>query len=139
MKTNVLNFFFLRIPLAISLLGHGLVRLPKLRTFSGWMITSMEKSILPVSLVIPFSYALPFIEALTGLCLLIGFRIRYTLYTGLVLMSILILGSSAIENWQAIEAQLIHAIYFGLLLWWYDKHSYQGSLSNSPENSHPSL
>lgn len=124
MDTKKTNFFFLRLPLAISLLGHGLVRLPKLQAFSEWMVGSMEKSVLPAALVTPFSYALPVIEAIVGLFLLIGFQVRYTLYAGLVLMSILILGSSSIENWGAIEAQLIHAAYFGVLLWWYERYSF---------------
>jgi hypothetical protein len=34
MKDFKTAFFFLRLPVAISLLGHGLVRLPKLQTFS---------------------------------------------------------------------------------------------------------
>ncbi|WP_036602355.1 MauE/DoxX family redox-associated membrane protein [Olivibacter sitiensis] len=121
MDTKKLNFFFLRLPLAISLLGHGLVRLPKLQAFSEWMVGSMEKSVLPAALVTPFSYALPIIEAAIGLLLLIGFQLRYTFYAGLALMSILILGSSSIENWGAIEAQLIHAVYFAVLLWWHEK------------------
>lgn len=122
MNTQKLNFFFLRLPLAISFLGHGLVRLPKLNIFSNWMVDSMEKSVLPSFLVVPFSYALPFAEALIGILLLIGIKIRYTLYGGIALISTLILGSSSIENWGAIEAQLIHAIYLGFLLWWYDRN-----------------
>lgn len=122
MTTNKLNFFFFRLPLAVSLLGHGLVRLPKLHAFSEWMVSSMEKSVLPVVLITPFSYILPVVEAAIGILLLVGFQVKYTLYAGLTLMGILVLGSSSIENWGAIEAQLIHAIYFGVLLWWYEKH-----------------
>lgn len=80
MKDFKTAFFFLRLPLAISLLGHGLVRLPKLQTFSNWMVTSMEKSAIPTTLLIPFSYALPIIEAALGILLLIGFKIKYMLY-----------------------------------------------------------
>ncbi|PZP49358.1 MAG: DoxX family protein [Pseudopedobacter saltans] len=119
MKDFKTAFFFLRLPVAVSLAGHGLVRLPKLATFSNWMVTSMEKSILPKVLVLPFSYVLPFLEALIGLALLFGFQTKYTLFAGLTLMSVLILGSCSIENWSAIEAQLIHAAYlFGLYLIW---------------------
>ncbi len=116
------SFFFLRLPVAVSLAGHGLVRLPKLTTFSNWMVTSMEKSILPNALIVPFSYVLPFAEAIIGLALLIGFQTRYTLFTGMVLMSILILGSCSIENWSAIESQLLHAIYLFGLYWLWDKN-----------------
>lgn len=116
MKNNQLLYFFLRLPISVSLLGHGLVRLPKLSSFSNWMVETMEKSFIPKGLIIPFSYALPVSEAVIGLLLLIGFRTRYTIYAGLALMSILILGSSSIENWSAIEAQLLHSFYLIVLL-----------------------
>ncbi|WP_333852347.1 DoxX family membrane protein [Epilithonimonas sp.] len=122
MKDFKTTYFFLRLPIAISLLGHGLVRLPKLEMFSNWMVTSMEKSAIPSFMIIPFSYFLPIAEFLIGLLLLIGFKTKYTIYSGLVLMSILILGSASIENWSAIEAQLLHSVYLGGLLWFYEKY-----------------
>lgn len=122
MKDFKTTYFFLRLPIAISLLGHGLVRLPKLEMFSNWMVTSMEKSAIPSFLIVPFSYILPIVEFLIGLSLLIGFQTKYTIYSGLVLMSILILGSASIENWSAIEAQLLHSVYLGGLLWFYEKY-----------------
>jgi len=122
MKDFKTTYFFLRLPIAISLLGHGLVRLPKLKTFSNWMVTSMEKSVIPSFMIVPFSYILPIVEFLIGLLLLIGFQTKYTIYSGLALMSILILGSASIENWSAIEAQLLHSVYLGGLLWFYEKY-----------------
>jgi thiosulfate dehydrogenase [quinone] large subunit len=123
MMTNFKStFFFLRLPLAVSMLGHGLVRLPKLAGFNQWMRESMQKSFLPESIITPFSYVLPFAEAIIGLLLLIGVFFRYTCYAGLTLMAVLILGSASIENWSAIEAQLIHSVLFGVLLWWYEKY-----------------
>lgn len=119
MKTT---FFFLRLPVAISLAGHGLVRLPKLAAFSDWMMSSMEKSLIPQALILPFSYALPILEAVVGLALLIGFQIRYSLFAALGIMSVLILGSCSIENWGAVEAQLVHSLYLGFLVWYYDKN-----------------
>jgi len=122
MKDFKTTYFFLRLPIAISLVGHGLVRLPKLEMFSNWMITSMEKSAIPSFLIVPFSYILPIVEFLIGLLLLIGFQTKYTIYSGLVLMSLLMLGSASIENWSAIEAQLLHSAYLGGLLWFYEKY-----------------
>ncbi|UQB68572.1 DoxX family membrane protein [Epilithonimonas zeae] len=122
MKDFKTTYFFLRLPIAISLLGHGLVRLPKLAIFSNWMLTTMEKSAIPSFLIVPFSYLLPIAEFLIGLALLIGFQTKYAIYSGLVLMSLLILGSASIENWSAIEAQLLHSVYLGGLLWFYEKY-----------------
>lgn len=115
-------FFFLRLPVAISLLGHGLVRLPKLAGFSSWMVTTMEKSVIPPAFIMPFSYFLPIAEALLGLALLVGFKIRLTIYASIALMSLLILGSCSIENWSAIEAQLLHAFYLMAIYWFREKN-----------------
>lgn len=123
MKDFKTMFFFLRLPVAVSLAGHGFVRLPKLTTFAEWMAATMEKSAIPMVLIKPFGYILPIAEALIGLSLLIGFKIKYSLYAGLLLMSILILGSCSIENWSAIEAQLIHSAYLFGLLWFIHQYS----------------
>jgi len=117
MKDFKTLFFFLRLPVAVSLLGHGLVRLPKLEAFTNWLVTTMEKSVIPGFLIVPFGYFLPIAEFLIGLSLLIGFKIKYSLFAGLALMSVLIFGSSSIENWSAIESQLLHSFYLFGLVW----------------------
>ncbi|WP_341842700.1 DoxX family membrane protein [Chitinophaga caseinilytica] len=114
MHTTV--FLLLRLALGASMFGHGLVRLPKLRAFSTWMTGSFERSMLPKSLVEPFSYALPVAEFAIGLLLLLGLFTRPALVAGGVTMALLILGTSLIENWEAIPSQLIHAALFALLL-----------------------
>lgn len=121
MKDFKTAFFFLKLPIAISLLGHGLVRIPKLHIFSEWMVTTMEKSMIPKLIIVPFGYVLPFAEAILGILLLINFKTKYTLYSAIVLMSILIFGSCSIENWSAIEAQLLHSFYLFGLFWFYEK------------------
>ncbi|MFC7345121.1 MauE/DoxX family redox-associated membrane protein [Chryseobacterium zhengzhouense] len=130
MKDFKTAFFFLRLPVAVSLLGHGLVRIPKLQTFSEWMLTTMEKSAIPSALIVPFSYILPIAEAILGILLLINFKTKYTLYVSLALMSILIFGNCSIENWSAIESQLLHSFYlFGLFLF-YEKFKTEHQTSN---------
>jgi len=122
MKDFKTTFFFLKLPIAVSLLGHGLVRLPKLPAFTDWLVTTMEKSVIPEFLIVPFGYVLPIAEFLIGLSLLIGFRMKYSLFAGLALMSILIFGSSSIENWSAIESQLLHSLYLVGLVWFWQKY-----------------
>ncbi|NGF55483.1 DoxX family protein [Parapedobacter sp. SGR-10] len=122
MKNFKITFFFLQLPIAISLLGHGLVRLPKLTAFAEGMVSSMESSVLPSGLVLAFGYILPVVEAVLGAALLIGFQTRYILYGALALMGVLVLGSSTIENWGAVQAQLVHGIYLGFLLWFYEQY-----------------
>lgn len=122
MKDFKTTYFFLRLPVALSIFGHGLVRLPKLQTFTEGMVKSMEKSAIPESLLTPFGYLIPIAEFLIGLVLLIGYQTKYTIYAGLALMGLLVLGSASVENWTGIEAQLIHSIYLGGLLWYWEKY-----------------
>lgn len=122
MKDFKTTFFFLRLPIALSIFGHGLVRLPKLQAFTDGMVKSMEKSAIPESLLTPFGYLIPIAEFLIGLVLLIGYQTKYAIYAGLALMGLLVLGSASVENWSAIEAQLVHSIYLGGLLWYWEKY-----------------
>lgn len=119
---NKTTFFFLRLPAAMSMIGHGAVRIPKLKAFAEGMANSMEKSFLPQVLVTAWGYVLPFIELTLGILLLIGFRPRTTINANLALMAILIFGSASIENWGAVQAQLIHGIYFFALLWYWERN-----------------
>lgn len=120
MHLSKTSSFFLRLPIAITLLGHGLVRLPKLATFSDWMVQQMENSILPNFLVVPYSYLLPIAEAIVGLLLLIGYQMRITLYASIVVVASLMIGSSSVENWGAIQSQLLHGFYLAFVLWVYE-------------------
>lgn len=122
MKDFKTTYFFLRLPVALSIFGHGLVRLPKLQTFTEGMVKSMEKSAIPESLLMPFGYFIPIAEFLIGLVLLIGYQTKYTIYAGLALMGLLVFGSASVENWSGIEAQLVHSIYLGGLLWYWERY-----------------
>ena len=122
MKDFKTTYFFLRLPVALSIFGHGLVRLPKLQAFTEGMVKSMEKSAIPESLLTPFGYFIPIAEFLIGLVLLIGYQAKYTIYSGLALMGLLVFGSASVENWVGIESQLVHSIYLGGLLWYWEKY-----------------
>ncbi|WP_035647146.1 MULTISPECIES: DoxX family protein [unclassified Flavobacterium] len=118
------SFLLLRIAIAISMFGHGLVRLPKLETFSNWMTNSFENSMLPKILVTPFSYILPVAEFSIGVLLLLGLFTKPSLIAGAVIMLILLFGTSMIENWEAIPSQLIHIAFFALLLHFINDNSW---------------
>lgn len=116
MENKKISYVLVRLAVAMSMFGHGLVRLPKLEGFSNWMVGNFEKSFLPKAIVLPFSYILPFAEFIVGLLLLLGLFTRNTLVAGGVVIIVLIFGSSCIEEWSAIPSQLIHAAFFAYLL-----------------------
>ena len=105
-----------RLAAGMSMLAHGLVRMPKLNGFSNWMMTQFQKSMLPAMLVKLFSYVLPFAELLTGILLVAGLFTRAGLILGSFIMIALIFGSGMIENWDVIPSQLIHVAFFTVLL-----------------------
>ncbi len=113
---NTTTFLLVRLAIAASILGHGLVRLPKLSAFSTWMVNSFEKSILPEILVVPFSYVLPPAEFTIGLLLFVGLFTIPVLIAGAIIMILLIFGTTIIENWDAIPSQLIHVAFYAVLL-----------------------
>lgn len=118
------TFVLLRLAVGASLLGHGLVRLPKLAGFSAWMVGTFQKSMIPTALVTPFSYVLPVAEFITGLLLVTGLFTRPALFAGAVIMILLILGTCMIENWEALPSQLIHVAFMATLLSFMDKNSF---------------
>ncbi|PST85274.1 DoxX family protein [Pedobacter yulinensis] len=114
---NQIAYLFARLALGVSLAGHGLVRIPKLTGFSNWMLGEFEKSWLPDALVRPFSLALPWLELLFGALLILGLLTRPALaVTGLIMLA-LIFGSTTIENWNAVSAQLGHMVFVVFLLY----------------------
>jgi len=113
---NTTTFLLLRLAIAVSMLGHGLVRLPKLSAFSSWMVNSFKKSMLPEILVVPFSYVLPLAEFTAGLLLLTGLFTVPVLIAAAIIMIVLIFGTTMIENWDALPSQLIHVAFYAVLL-----------------------
>jgi thiosulfate dehydrogenase [quinone] large subunit len=109
-------YLITRIAIGTSLLGHGLVRLPKLNAFSNWMTGSFKTSLLPQVVVLPFSYVLPFAEFGIGLLIIAGLFYRQAIIAGAAVMTLLILGSCLVENWDAIPSQLIHIAFLAVLL-----------------------
>jgi thiosulfate dehydrogenase (quinone) large subunit len=116
------SFLLARLAIGTSLFGHGLVRLPKLDKFSHGVAMQFQHSILPYPLVIAFGYALPFAEFGIGLLLLIGLFTRTALVAGAVMMILLLFGTTTIELWDAIPAQLIHFAFLAVLLIFVDRY-----------------
>jgi len=121
---NTISFLLLRLAIGASFFGHGLVRLPKLAAFSGWMVGSFKKSMLPEVLVIPFSYALPVAEFIVGLLLLTGLFTKAAAIAGSVVMLVLIFGACMIENWEALPSQFIHVAFLVTLLQFIQSNSW---------------
>lgn len=115
-KHAAVAYTLLRVAMGVNLLGHGAVRIPKLESFSDWMVSSMAKGWLPETIVKPFALVLPFAELIIGLLLTIGlFTCRMSI-AGAILIILLLFGCSTIENWEAMGIQMIYVIFYYLLI-----------------------
>ena len=111
MKKEKVAYTLARLPIGLSFLGHGLVRLPKLNQFVNGMQKGFEATYLPTEIVKPFAFVLPFLELLLGMAILFGFKMKNTTILGVILVCLLIFGSSFQENWSAIAIQMFYGIY----------------------------
>lgn len=117
-NTHPLAFLLARIVIATSMLGHGLVRLPKLQGFSNWMLETFNGSMMPLAIVKPFSLILPIFELTIGILLIAGLFTRIALVAGAIVMISLIFGSCLIEKWEWATFQMFYGLYFtGLLVY----------------------
>ena len=101
--------------MGMSFFGHGAIRLTKLSVFSHGMVEQFSKSFLPGWSVLVFGFVLPFLEFTTGLLLLLGLFTRFAIVSGVAIILLLIIGSSIIEQWQAIFVQIVYGAYLALL------------------------
>jgi len=128
------TYLMARLPIAVSALGHGLDRIPKLQIFSDHLISQFSKSILPIKLISPFSMLLPFIELGVGILLILGLFTRFACVVGLVTMLALILGSCLIEQWDNVLSQMLYSLYFVMLYYYafYNRYSFDRLMSRVP-------
>ncbi|HMH23039.1 MAG TPA: DoxX family membrane protein [Puia sp.] len=115
MKSEPVAYLLARLPIAMSMFGHGLIRLTKIQAFSQGMSSEYNKTFLPEALIVPFSFLLPYVELFIGLFLLLGLFTRWFCIFGALLMVALIFGSSLLEQWNNIFIQIIYGAYFALL------------------------
>jgi thiosulfate dehydrogenase [quinone] large subunit len=117
MKKEQYTYLLARLPMGMSFLGHGFIRLTKLAAFNREMVGQFSKTFLPGQFVSAFSYVLPFLEFITGLLLLFGLFTRFSIVLGVILILFLIAGSSIIEQWNAVFIQIIYGGYLAVLFY----------------------
>ncbi|GAB3923069.1 DoxX family protein [Mucilaginibacter myungsuensis] len=114
----------LKIGLGINMLMHGLSRVSNVQGFVEKMSSGFADSFLRMVLVKAFLTVLPFAEALVGLLIFFNGKIgRLGLIAGGLLISVLIFGSTAKQDWNAAGQQMIYLITFGLTLHLHDKQA----------------
>lgn len=128
------TYLMARLPIAVSMIGHGLDRIPKLLVFRDHIVDQFSKSILPLKLIGPFATALPFVELGIGILLLLGLFTRLACVVGLIAMLALIFGSCLLEQWDNVLSQMLYSLYYVMLYYYafYNRYSFDSLMSVEP-------
>ncbi len=106
----------LRLSMGVTLLLHGLVRLPMLGKFADGMARDFSATMLPAGLVRAFAFSLPFAELAVGVLLTIGFWQRATLTAATLLMVALTFGTALQQRWDTLTQQMLYVFLYSALL-----------------------
>ena len=121
MKLNdkQLAYFFIRILFGINIFIHGGIRLFNLEGFARAMSAPFEQTFLGQKWALPFAYAIPFIELIIGFLILTGIKYRHALHSFAVLLILLTTGVCILQNWNVASQQLIYALFYFVLIYFY--------------------
>jgi thiosulfate dehydrogenase (quinone) large subunit len=109
-------YLMLRFTLGLSILMHGLVRLPHLTAFADGMVKLFRETLLPAIIVRPFALSLVFVEATVGLLILLGLCTRWVLLVGTLLMASLVFGTALQSDWNTLAIQMLYASIYTALI-----------------------
>lgn len=120
MSNGQLAYLLARLTLGINLLLHGVVRIPKIHAFAQSVAAGFQESILAPEVAQLFAYTIPVIELILGILLIVGFKIRQTLFAASVFIMLLISGSCLKEDWATVGTQMLYALFLFFLLFYLD-------------------
>jgi thiosulfate dehydrogenase [quinone] large subunit len=111
-----LAYLMLRFTLGLSILMHGLVRLPHLSAFADTTVKLFAETPLPAIIVRPFALSLVFVESIVGLLLLLGLWTRWALLVGALSMASLVFGTALRSDWNTLAIQMLYASIYAALI-----------------------
>ncbi|MBF2029719.1 MAG: DoxX family membrane protein [Oscillatoriales cyanobacterium C42_A2020_001] len=115
-KDVAIAYLFLRLIFGINFFNHGFTRIGDIGGFANSMVELFKNSPIPAELVRINGLLVPPVELVIGVLLLLGLFTRGALVAGFVLMMILQMGVTILQNWDTVASQLIYCIVFFVLL-----------------------
>jgi thiosulfate dehydrogenase [quinone] large subunit len=109
-------YALLRVLIGVNFFNHGFTRIFNVPGFVDDTVKELANSYFPEFLVRINSYLVPPVELIVGILITIGLATRGALIATLVLMIILMMGVTSIQNWNAATAQLTYGIVLFILL-----------------------
>jgi thiosulfate dehydrogenase [quinone] large subunit len=113
---RILGYTTLRLAMGMSMLMHGLGRLPKATAFTEATVKMFASSPLPPFAVTAFARVTPPVETLIGVLVFFGIATRFGLTLGGLWMVALTFGSTLIEKYDIVGIQLVYSLIFFVLL-----------------------
>jgi thiosulfate dehydrogenase [quinone] large subunit len=111
-----LGYAMLRFTFGLSILMHGLVRLPHLTAFADSLVKQFAETILPVVVVRSFAVGLVFVETIVGALVLLGLWTRFALILGSLVMAALVFGTALRSDWETLAIQLLYVLIYAALI-----------------------
>jgi thiosulfate dehydrogenase (quinone) large subunit len=111
--------------MGLDMFMHGATRVNAgVDKFADTIVREFQATLLPENLVHIFGVTLPFVEALIGILLILGLFTRGTLVLAILLMAVLIFGTSLRSDWNTIGLQLLYVLIYYVLLSRIEDNSY---------------
>ncbi|WP_392530972.1 DoxX family protein [Nostoc sp. C117] len=115
-KDVAIAYLLLRILIGVNYFNHGFTRILNIPGFAEETVKQLADSYFPEFLVRINSYLVPPIELIVGVLITLGLATRSALIVTFVLMIVLKLGVTSVQNWSAATSMLFYGIVLFILL-----------------------
>ncbi|MEA5513091.1 DoxX family protein [Nodularia sp. UHCC 0506] len=109
-------YLLLRILIGVNYFNHGFTRIFDIPGFAESIVEQLKDSYFPEFMVRINSYLVPPVELIVGVLITIGLATRSALIATFILMIILKLGVTSIQNWGAATSMISYALVLFILL-----------------------
>lgn len=116
LKDVAIAYLLLRILIGVNYFNHGFTRIGNISGFVENTVKQLANSYFPEFLVRINSYLVPPVELIVGVLITVGLATRSALITTLILMIILMMGVTSVQNWSAAGNMLVYGIVLFILL-----------------------
>lgn len=130
-----LAYAMLRFTMGLSILMHGLVRLPHLGAFADGTAKLFMETPLAGFIVRLFALSLVFVETAVGLLILLGLWTRLALLLGALTMAALVFGTALRSDWNTLAIQMLYALIYAVLISTREYNQYSLDARIAPQQS----
>ncbi|GAX36684.1 DoxX family protein [Nodularia sp. NIES-3585] len=109
-------YLLLRILIGVNYFNHGFTRIFEIPEFAEGIVEQLKDSYFPEFMVRINSYLVPPVELIVGVLITIGLATRSALIATFILMIILKMGVTSVQNWGAATSMLSYALVLFILL-----------------------